>query len=44
MGPWFYAIYPGECATCGARFEEDEQIRADGRGGYVADCCNQDPS
>ncbi|MGP4092981.1 hypothetical protein [Nonomuraea sp. KM90] len=41
MGPWFHAGYPGECA-CGASFDEGDQIRADGEGGWVAECCGGD--
>lgn len=39
-GPWFTASYPGECARCGDEFDEGEQIRADGSGGY--ECCEDD--
>lgn len=41
MGPWFPAAYPGACNQCGCRFDEDDQIRADGEGGWVAECCGQ---
>lgn len=36
-GPWFDAIYPGECVRCGERFPHRQQIRADGHGSY--ECC-----
>ncbi len=39
LGPWFAATYPGNCASCGARFDIFDQIRADGDGGWLADCC-----
>lgn len=42
-GPWFHASYRGECAECGDEFEAGDLIRADGNGGYVADCCDQAP-
>lgn len=38
-GPWFQAFYAGECAGCCDTFGEGEQIRADGHGGYLAECC-----
>lgn len=41
MGSWFPAAYPGACNQCGCRFDEDDQIRADGEGGWVAECCGQ---
>lgn len=41
MGPWFPAAHPGGCNQCGTRFEQDDQIRADGEGGWVAECCGQ---
>lgn len=39
-GPWFPAIYPGECMRCGERFAAHDQIRADGQGSY--ECCVED--
>ena len=38
LGPWITAAYPGEC-ECGGSFDEGEQIRADGEGGWLAECC-----
>lgn len=42
MGPWFMAMYPGFCSACGDEFASGEQIRADGCGGYLAECCGGD--
>ena len=39
LGPWFSAAYAGRCEDCGDRFEAGAQIRADGDGGYLAQCC-----
>jgi hypothetical protein len=39
FGPWFSATYRGSCSSCGSRFEEFDDIRADGEGGWLADCC-----
>ena len=36
---WFYASYPGECSTCFSPFDEGEEIRADGAGGWEAKAC-----
>lgn len=42
-GPWFGAQYAGECGTCFNRFEEGDQIRADGEGGWECEAwCGQD--
>lgn len=42
-GPWFPSRYGGECDTCGDMFEENMEIRADGRGGWEGRlCCNDD--
>ena len=41
-GPWFPARYIGLCSACGWEFSLGEKIRADGRGGYLADCCGDD--
>ena len=39
LGPWFLAAYHGSCAGCGDGIEPDDEIRADGEGGYLcADC------
>jgi hypothetical protein len=38
-GPWFRAAYPGRCSECGEEFEEGTDIRADGKGGYLAEAC-----
>jgi hypothetical protein len=39
LGAWFPAMYKGQCAGCGACFGEGERIRADGSGGWLAECC-----
>lgn len=41
-GPWFPASYSGECSGCGWSFESGEMIRADGEGGWLAECCGKD--
>ncbi|WP_214103200.1 hypothetical protein [Acrocarpospora catenulata] len=41
-GRWFAAQFPGDCAGCGERFEEGDEIRWDGEGGYLAECCGGD--
>lgn len=42
-GPWTLAQYDGTCATCWCPFEAGSQIRADGSGGWEADCCGGGP-
>lgn len=37
-GPWFPAQFPGEC-PCGEEFDEGDDIRADGSGGWEGRCC-----
>lgn len=39
LGPWFIASYDGECAGCGDEICEDDEIRADGEGGYLCGDC-----
>lgn len=34
---WFPARYPGECSNCSGDFDEGDDIRADGSGGW--ECC-----
>ena len=41
-GPWFLAAYYGSCADCGADIEPDDQIRADGDGGYLCEDCGEE--
>lgn len=41
LGPWFAATYKGECADCGTSFAEFDFIRADGEGGWLAECCSE---
>lgn len=41
-GPWFTAMYPGECSLSGERFYEGAMIRADGDGGYECRDCVED--
>jgi hypothetical protein len=38
-GPWFPARYPGTCTRCGVGFEDNQDIRADGSGGW--ECCDE---
>ena len=33
-GPWFPARYPGTCSRCGGTFADNQDIRADGTGGW----------
>ena len=40
-GPWFYAMYSGECAGCGGGIEQLDHIRADGQGGYLCSDCGK---
>jgi len=38
--PYFPARYDGSCSSCGDHFDEGDQIRADGSGGWEGeDCC-----
>lgn len=41
-GPWFLAQYPGVCSAGGESVETDDEIRADGRGGYECSNCAED--
>lgn len=41
-GPWVRATWPGDCSGCGDEFGEDDEIRADGSGGWEARCCDDD--
>jgi hypothetical protein len=41
-GPRFDARWSGFCSCCGDEFASGEQIRADGCGGYLAECCGGD--
>jgi hypothetical protein len=41
-GPWFSARYPGPCSLCDEPFDEDDEIRADGEGGYLAGACGKE--
>jgi hypothetical protein len=40
-GPWFEARFDGECDDCGAEFEAGDQIRSDGAGGWLGECCGE---
>ena len=42
LGPWFEARFPGRCSRCATEFEPGDRIRADGHGGYLAECCGED--
>ena len=39
-GPWFIAAYEGCCSGCGEDIEPDDEIRADGHGGWEGRCCD----
>lgn len=39
LGPWFPCQRTGRCSGCGRGFEEFTMIRADGEGGWLAQCC-----
>lgn len=42
-GPWFPARFEGTCDTSGDFFDEGDEIRADGQGGWEArECCGED--
>lgn len=39
-GPWFRASYPGDCnGECGGQIYEGDEIRADGKGGWLCSIC-----
>jgi hypothetical protein len=39
-GPWFIAAFGGSCSGCGEDIEADDEIRADGSGGWERrECC-----
>ncbi|MFI6296729.1 hypothetical protein ACIBEJ_34425 [Nonomuraea sp. NPDC050790] len=40
--PAVSASWPGWCAACGQPFGQDDMIRSDGIGGWVAECCAGD--
>lgn len=42
FGPWFPARYDGECDGCGEPFDAGDDIRSDGSGGWLAECCGDD--
>jgi hypothetical protein len=37
--PWTIAAYSGSCSGCGEEIEPDDEIRADGQGGWEGRCC-----
>lgn len=41
-GPWFSAMYSGECSAGYCVIEEGDWIRADGQGGYECENCGED--
>lgn len=43
VGPRFTARHPGKCG-CGESFAAGDTIRADGAGGYLAACCDEEES
>lgn len=43
QGRWFTANYDGDCSVCGEDFEQGDDIRADGSGGWQGRyCCAED--
>jgi hypothetical protein len=38
-GPWFPANFPGWCSGCGGEFGTGDEIRSDGCGEWLAECC-----
>lgn len=41
-GPWFIAAFGGTCSGCGEDIEADDEIRADGSGGWERrECCGE---
>ena len=42
LGRWFPARYAGRCSQCDDRFHEDDEIRADGEGGYLCGTCGEE--
>ena len=41
-GPWFIAAYNGSCSGCGEDIAPDDEIRADGDGGWERrECCGE---
>lgn len=38
-GPWVQAAWGGECDGCGQDYDEGDEIRADGSGGWEGKCC-----
>ena len=41
-GPWFPARFDSECDTCGDVILADDEIRADGTGGYACEGCGEE--
>jgi hypothetical protein len=43
-GPWVFASFTGgDCSGCGEDIIEDDEIRADGSGGWERrECCDND--
>lgn len=42
-GDWFESKYHGTCSNCFDDFDEGDEIRADGQGGWEArQCCGDD--
>lgn len=41
-GPFFRAQFPGRCSYCDTPFAVGDRIRADGEGGFLAECCGED--
>jgi hypothetical protein len=41
-GPWFPARFDGDCDGCGGPFDEGDQIRSDGEGGWLCSDCGDE--
>lgn len=41
-GPWFAARFDSDCGCCGDPIDEGDQIRSDGEGGWLGECCGYD--
>lgn len=42
-GRWFYASYDGDCDVCLVHYDEGDEIRADGDGGWQGkECCGEE--
>jgi hypothetical protein len=42
LGRWFTAAFPGRCSDCDDLFDVGDRIQADGRWGYLGNCCGEE--